>query len=348
MTWLSAGADIVTIVGVLGIVILLSDRFRPVLEAWGLSANWLGENKDEVHRAAVLLYAMFEYNVWEVRLARTGFGLSLCPLDDHGYERDNLIFPGYVLANSTFYHTAVKHLEEGGYLKPVGKDKWEQTDRMIDAKRQGTRRRKVLYQAASKEKESTLNALRNLENSWWNAKYKSETIYEWSFETTYTHEGHKYVLTVWYLPPHASEYGVQTRDGKHALELAALVMLPDILELRAGNSLNFTTDKQGYLVDKPDWWFDEGMQLLRLFRPGEWNNLPGPNIHIPDNYCMAWVGHFPAKVSNEPIKDLDWDPVEDFRRDSDEIMQLKEYRDLFRSYREWLSDQEEHRPNRME
>ena len=304
---------------------------------------------------------MFDYRVGEVRLSEeegAGFlprneGVSVQPSDNHGYDRIELSQPGFVRANLYKYAQAMEHLAHEGYLKRDGENRYKATPKLEDVRRGlfRVRYRRMRWKGRMKKDKFSRSGP---DDPWMRTRYKSETA--WEFSTMFHYPGTTFRSSGWYLPPHASEYGIETGDNVPALNNAALMILPNRPELQAGDTINFTThESERHPSGKPPWWLDKGMFLLRVFRPEEWNSLRHSDPHgiaptrtISDDRCMAWVGHFPAKVSNEPIEELEWDPVEDFRRYSDEIMQSKEYRDLFRSYKDWLSDQEEHRPNRVE
>ena len=369
--WQAIGAIATAVVA----AIAVWDRVASFWERLGLGVRWLGETHSERRRAAVILKVMFDYRVGEVRLSEEegaeflprNEGISVQPSDNHGHDRLNLIHPGFVRANLYKYAQAMEHLAHEGYLKRDGENRYKATPKLEDVRRGLFRVRYRRMRWKGRIKKNQIERLREkadirgvwgeLDQPWKKAKYESETM--WHFSTAYRTPGAEFHATACYLPPDASEYGIETGDGVRALNNAALMVLPNRPELQAGDTIDFTThESERHPSGKPPWWFDEGMFLLRVFRPEEWNSLRHPDSHgtgqvsnISGDLCMAWVGHFPAKVvvtdPDEPIEELEWGPVEDFRRDSDEIMQLKEYRDLFRPYREWLSDQEDQRPNRV-
>ena len=358
--WQGIGAIATAVIA----AIAVWDRVDSAWERSGFGVRWLGETHSERRRAAVILKVMFDFRVGEVRLSDEegadflprNEGVSVQPRDNHGHDPLNLIHPGFVQANLYKYAQAMEHLAHEGYLKHDGENRYKAMPKLEDVRRGlfRVRYRRMRWKGRMKKDKFSRPGP---EDPWMRARYKSETA--WEFSTTFRYPGTESHSSGWYLPPHASEYGIETGDNVRALSNAALMVLPNRPELQAGDTIEFTThESERHPSGKPPWWLDEGMFLLRVFRPEEWKSLPRPDPHgtgqainISGDLCMAWVGHFPARTFatdlNEPVEEPVWDPVEAFRHDSDEIMPLKEYRDLFRSYKDWLSDQEEHKPNRM-
>ena len=238
-------------------------------------------------------------------------------------------------------------------MESVSENRWRATVKLDDVRRNRLRYRILLWKGKLRG-----NRIKNIDRIWKNARYQSEAA--WEIEVSYSYEGKSFLSTGWYLPPHAVSYsgGDLWKIGN-----AALMVLPHPLGLNLGDTIEFDSSSvtvRGLPTEKPPRWFGKGMFLLRVYSPEEWNELRHPHpwngllytFRIPEGRCMAWVGHFPARVGEWAPQGMtddeywaklmkEWDPVEDFRRDSDEIMQSKEYRDLFRTYEEWLSDQED-------
>ena len=292
---------------------------------------------------------MFEYRAGEVQLSEDegagilpqNEGISIQPRADHGYDPLELIFPGFVRANLHRYSRALEHLSQGGYLESVSQNRWRATVKLEDIRRNRLRYRILLWKGKLRG-----NWIGDIDKAWKIARYQSETA--WEVDVSYSYEGQSFLSTGWYLPPHAVSY---SGDDLWKIRNAALMVLPNPLGLNPGDEIKFDrscVSTGGVPQEKPSWWFDEGMFLLRVYSPEEWNGLRHP-FRISERWCMAWVGHFPARVGVFGLDESEaeeawmkeWNPVEDFRRDSDEIMQSKECRDLFRSYKEWLSDQED-------
>ena len=295
---------------------------------------------------------MFEYGAGEVQLSEDegagilprNEGISIQPRSDHGYDPLELIFPGFVRANLHRYSRAIEHLSQGGYLESVSENRWRATVKLDDIRRNRLRYRILLWKGKLRG-----NRIKNIDRAWKDERYRSETT--WKVEVSYSYEGKSFLSTGWYLPPHAVSY---SGGDLRKIGNAALMVLPHPLGLNPGDTIEFDSSSitvGGLPAEKPSWWFDEGMFLLRVYSPEEWNGLRYP-FRISEGWCMAWVGHFPARVGEWAPQGMtddeywvkltkEWNPVEDFRRDSDEIMQSKECRDLFRSYKEWLSDQED-------
>ena len=348
--WQAIGAIATALVAALA----LSERLLGLWERVGIGTRWLGETDADRRRAAVVLRAMFEYKAGEVQLSEDegagilpqNEGISIQPRADHGYDPLKLIFPGFVRANLHRYSRAIEHLSQDGYLESISENRWRATVKLEDIRRNRLRYRILLWKGKLRG-----NRIVNIDRAWKDVRYRSETA--WKFEVFYSYEDKSFGSTGWYLPPHAVSY---SGGDLGKISSAALMVLPNPLGLNPGDEIKFDHIRVftgGVPQEKPSWWFDEGMFLLRVYSPEEWNGIKhSPRIHIPDGYCMAWVGHFPARVGDWAPQEMtddeywakltrEWDPVEDFRRDSDEIMQSKEYRDLFRSYEEWLSDQED-------
>ncbi len=346
--WQAIGAIATALVAALA----LSERLLGLWERVGIGTRWLGETNADRRRAAVVLRAMFEYRAGEAQLSEDegagilplNEGISIQPRPDHGYDSLELIFPGFVRANLQRYSRAIEHLSQGGYLEPVSENRWRATVRLEDIRRNRLRYRRLLWKG--KIRGDTTD---QIDRAWKNARYQSETA--WKFDASYSYEGKSFLSTGWYLPPHAVSH---SGGDLWKIGSAALMLLSNPLELNSGDEIKFDSihvSTGGVPQEKPSWWSDKGMFLLRVYSSEEWNGLRYP-FRISEELCMAWVGHFPARVGewaptgmtdDEYLAKLtkEWNPVEDFRRDSDEIMQSKEYRDLFRSYEEWLSDQED-------
>ena len=311
--------------------------------------RWLGETDADRRRAAVVLRAMFEYRAGEVQLSEDegagilplNEGISIQPRADHGFDPLELIFPGFVRANLHKYSRAIEHLSQGGYLESVSENRWRATVKLEDIRRNRLRYRRLLWKG--KIRGDTTD---RIDRAWKNARYQSETA--WEVEAFYSHEeGESFLSTGWYLPPYAVSHsgGDLWKIGKAAL----MVLYP--IGSNPGDTIEFDSSSitvRGEPTEKPSWWHDKGMFLLRVYSPEEWNGLMHSS-RISEGLCMAWVGHFPAEWVPQGMTDdeymekeaREWNPVEDFRRDTDKIMQSKEYKDLFRSYPEWLSDQED-------
>ena len=347
--WQAIGAIATALVAALA----LSERLLGLWERVGIGTRWLGETDADGRRAAVVLRAMFEYGAGEVQLSEDegagilplNEGISIQPRPDHGCDPLELISPGFVRANLQRYSRAIEHLSQGGYLESVSENRWRATVKLEDIRRNRLRYRRLLWKG--KIRGDTTD---QIDRAWKNARYQSETA--WKFDASYSYEeGESFLPTGWYLPPYAVSY---SGGDLWKLGNAALMVLHYPIGSNPGDTIEFDSSSinvGGEPTEKPSWWHDKGMFLLRVYSPEEWNGLMHSS-RISEGLCMAWVGHFPARVDewvpqgmtdDEYMEKVarEWNPVEDFRRDTDKIMQSKEYKDLFRSYPEWLSDQED-------